>query len=76
MNTYLVTLADQATGEYQRILVQSRDDRDMQGFVSGDPVRTTLRIADPVVISIKLLKVRRPLPRTNLTSVTRGESPS
>lgn len=60
MNTYLVTLADRNTGEDQRILVQSADSDGMQEFVTSDAVLPTLRLADPVVIAIHQLRVKRP----------------
>jgi hypothetical protein len=72
MNTYLVTLADRETGEDQRILVQSRNDNDMQEFVDSDEVRPTLQVKNPVVISIHQLRIKRPLPKTTLPSLMRG----
>ncbi|AEL97782.1 hypothetical protein SEA_FLUDD_112 [Mycobacterium phage Fludd] len=80
MNTYLVRLADRHTGEGQRILVQDRNPStdpataldDMQRWVdahkeSFDP---PLQIADPMVIDIHLLKMKRPA-RTVLPTATR-----
>lgn len=72
MNTYLVTLADRNTGKHQRILVQSATEDGMQAFVESDEVLPTLGVADPVVIAVHRLRVKRPLPRTNLPTLTRG----
>ena len=60
MNTYLVTLADRNTGEDQRILVQSADSNNMQEFITSAEVLPTLHLADPVVIAIHQLRVKRP----------------
>lgn len=60
MNTYLVTLADRATGKDQRILVQSKSSDNMQEFVDSDQVKPTLTLADPVVIAIHQLAIKRP----------------
>lgn len=60
MNTYLVTLADRKTGKDQRILVQSQSSDNMQEFVDSDQVKSTLNLANPVVIAIHRLRVRRP----------------
>lgn len=60
MNTYLVTLADRNTGKDQRILVQSLSSDNMQEFVDSDQVRPTLSLADPVVVAIHQLRVKRP----------------
>lgn len=68
MNTYLVTLADRNTGKDQRILVQSANDDSMQEFVNSDDVRPTLLLADPVVIAIHQLRIKRPH-RTVLATV-------
>lgn len=72
MNTYLVTLADRNTGADQRILVQSADDTNMQEFVTSDAVLPTLALADPVVIAIHQLRVKRPYTNTVLPSLVRG----
>ena len=72
MNTYLVTLADRNTGQDQRILVQSENDDNMQGFVESDEVRPTLLVADPVVIAIHKLRVKRPPLHTVMSSLIRG----
>jgi hypothetical protein len=72
MNTYLVTLADRNTGEDQRILVQSKNDEDMQAFVESDEVRPTLRLTDPVVIAIHQLKIKRPVLKVTMPSLIRG----
>lgn len=72
MNTYLVTLADRSTGEDQRILVQSENDDNMQEFVDSPEVRPTLRLADPVVIAIHRLRVKRPPLHTSMPSLIRG----
>lgn len=71
MNTYLVTLADRNTGEDQRILVESTDDNNMQEFVTSEAVLPTLRLAEPVVIAIHQLRIKRPH-RTTLPSLVRG----
>lgn len=71
MNTYLVTLADRNTGEDQRILVQSTTDDGMQEFVTSAAILPTLKLADPVVIAIHQLRVKRPH-KTNLPSLVRG----
>ena len=72
MNTYLVTLADRNTGADQRILVQSANDDNMQEFVTSDAVLPTLIIADPVVIAIHQLRIKRPYTNTVLPSLVRG----
>lgn len=72
MNTYLVTLADRKTGQDQRILVQSANDEGMQDFIDSDEVRPTLKLANPVVIAIHQLRVRRPYTNTVLPSLTRS----
>lgn len=72
MNTYLVTLADRNTGADQRILVQSSSDDNMQDFVVSDAVLPTLSLADPVVIAIHQLRVKRPYHNTVLPSLVRG----
>lgn len=72
MNTYLVTLADRSTGKDQRILVQSETDENMQEFVESSEVRPTLRVADPVVISIHRLRIKRPPLNTVMPSLIRG----
>lgn len=71
MNTYLVTLADRTTGEDQRILVQSADDNNMQEFVTSAAVLPTLKLADPVVIAVHQLRIKRPH-KTILPSLVRG----
>ena len=71
MNTYLVTLADRNTGADQRILVQSADSDNMQDFVTSDKVLPTLSLADPVVIAIHQLRIKRPY-NTVLPSLVRG----
>ena len=71
MNQYLVTLADRNTGEDQRIVVQSANDDNMQEFVTAVAVLPHLKLANPVVISIRQLKVTRPH-KTNLASLVRG----
>lgn len=71
MNQYLVTLADRNTGEDQRILVQSPNEDNMQEFVTSDEVLPTLKLAAPVVIGIRQVKVRAPR-QTNLQSLVRG----
>ena len=72
MNTYLVSLASRATGEDQRILVQSVTSDDMQEFVESERVRPALRFDDPVVIAISLLRIKRPVRRTTMTSLVRN----
>lgn len=72
MNTYLVTLADRSTGKDQRILVQSETDENMQEFVESSEVRPTLRVADPVVIAIHRLRIKRPPLNTVMPSLIRG----
>jgi len=72
MNTYLVTLADRNTGEDQRILVQSKTDDNMQDFVESDEVRPTLRLAEPVVIAIHRLSIKRPPLHTTMPTLIRG----
>lgn len=72
MNTYLVTLADRNTGEDQRILVQSENDENMQEFVDSDTVRPTLKLAEPVVIAIHQLRIKRPPIRTVMPTLIRG----
>lgn len=72
MNTYLVTLADRNTGADQRILVQSADSDNMQEFVTSDEVLPTLTLADPVVIAIHQLRIKRPYRNTVLPSLVRG----
>lgn len=72
MNTYLVTLADRNTGEDQRILVQSENDENMQEFIESSEVRPTLRLADPVVIAIHRLRIKRPPAQTTMPSLIRG----
>lgn len=74
MNTYLVTLADRKTGQDQRILVQSFDSEGMQDFVDSDQVRLTLKLAEPVVIAIHQLRIKRPYTNTVLPSLTRGSA--
>jgi hypothetical protein len=71
MNTYLVTLADRNTGKDQRILVQSEDDVKMQEFVESDEVRPALLVADPVVIAIHQLRIKRPPPKITIPSLIR-----
>lgn len=71
MHTYLVTLADRNTGQDQRILVQSTNSDDMQEFVESEEVRPTLLLADPVVIAVHQLRIKRPPQRTVLPSLTR-----
>lgn len=73
MNTYLVTLADRNTGKDQRILVQSADDDNMQEFVTSDEVLPTLALADPVVIAIHQLRIKRPY-RTVLAALEKTQS--
>ena len=72
MNTYLVTLADRNTGKDQRILVQSTTDDKMQEFVVSDIVLPTLALADPVVIAIHQLRIKRPYHNTVMPSLVRG----
>ena len=72
MNTYLVTLADRETGKDQRILVRSWNDDNMQKFVDSDEVRSTLLLENPVVIAVHQLRIKRPLPKTTMSSLTRG----
>jgi hypothetical protein len=71
MHTYLVTLADRNTGQDQRILVQSTNSDNMQEFVESKEVRPTLLLADPVVIAVHQLRIKRPPQRTVLPSLTR-----
>lgn len=72
MNTYLVTLADRTTGADQRILVRSADDTNMQEFVTSEAVLPTLGLADPVVIAIHQLRIKRPYTNTVMPSLIRG----
>lgn len=72
MNTYLVTLADRSTGKDQRILVQSKTDENMQEFVESSEVLPTLQIAEPVVIAIHKLAIKRPPANTVMPSLVRG----
>ena len=66
--TYLVTLADRETGKDQRILVRSEHSDGMQAFVERENLNPPLQIAHPVVIAVKELAIRRPLPKTTLAS--------
>jgi len=68
--TYLVSLADRDTGKDQRILVRAENPDGMQEFVERPDLDPPLTISNPVVIAIKELNIKRPLPRTNLTSFT------
>jgi hypothetical protein len=72
MNTYLVTLADRETGKDQRILVQSRNDDNMQEFVDSDEVLPTLLLKNPVVVAIHQLRVKRPPLHTVMPTLIRG----
>lgn len=65
--TYLVTLADRDTGKDQRILVRSECSDGMQEFVERADLTPPLEISHPVVIGIRELDLKRPLPRTTLT---------
>lgn len=68
MYTYLVTLADRNdSGALQRILVNAKTPDRMQEFVD---TLTDLEIANPVVANVRKLAIKRPVPRTNLRSVT------
>jgi hypothetical protein len=66
--TFLVTLADHATGKDQRILVRCEHSEGMQEFVQRKDLDPPLEISDPVVIGIKELRTKRPLPRTTMSS--------
>ena len=68
--TYLVTLADRVTGKDQRIIVQSECADGMQEFVERADLTPPLEIKNPVVIGIRELSVKRPLPRTTLSTFT------
>lgn len=68
LRTYLVTLADHETGKEQRILVRSACPDGMQEFVERPDLTPALDIQHPVVLAIKELNIKRPLPRTTLTS--------
>jgi len=68
--TYLVSLADRDTGKDQRILVRSDNPDGMQAFVERPDLDPPLTISNPVVIAIKELNIKRPLPRTNLSTFT------
>jgi hypothetical protein len=72
MNTYLVTLADRNTGKDQRILVQSTTEDGMQEFVVSEAVLPTLALADPVVVAVHQLRIKRPYHNTVMTSLVRG----
>ena len=71
MNTYLVTLADRNTGQDQRILVQSANSDGMQEFVDSEKVLTTLNIADPIVVAIHQLRIKRPVLKVTMPSLVR-----
>ena len=66
-HTYMVVLVDRESGKDQRILVQSECPDGMQEFVNG---LTDLVIENPVVVGIKELPIKRPLPKTTLASFT------
>ena len=72
-NTYMVRLHDLVTDEEQTILVRSACADGMQEFVDSikdHPGWPQLTLANPRVVpgGIRKLEIRRPLPRTTLTS--------
>ena len=73
MDTYLVTLADPASGEDQRVLVQDRNpDRDWQEWIDDkaatfDP---PLTISNPRVMNVHKLRIKRPVGRTLMPQAT------
>lgn len=71
MDTYLVTLADPASGEDQRVLVQDRNpDRDWQEWVNTAHFEPPLTISNPKVMHVHKLKVKRPVGRTLMPQAT------
>ncbi len=65
MDTYLVTLADPASGEDQRVLVQDRNpDRDWQEWVDTATFEPPLTISNPRVLGVRKLRTKRPVGRT------------
>jgi hypothetical protein len=67
--TYLVTLADRNDADaLQRILVDAKTPDRMQEFVD---TLTDLQIANPTVISVRKLAIKRRLPRTTLQSAVK-----
>lgn len=65
MYTYMVTLIDKETGKDQRILVRSTCSDGMQEFVDS---LDDLKLDSPVVVDVRQLANKRPLPRTTLMS--------
>jgi hypothetical protein len=54
MHSYLVTLVDRLTGEYQKVIVQSDCVHGMQEYIDAQVVegRSEIRLVNPVVIDI------------------------
>lgn len=71
MDTYLVTLADPASGEDQRVLVQDRNpERDWQEWVNTASFDPPLTIVNPRVVHVHKLRIKRPIGRTLMPQAT------
>lgn len=70
---YLVTLAEPSTGKDQRILVETDNPDGMQEFVSRVVIHNPrITITDPQVISVRRLRIKRPVQRTAWPTVVKS----